>query len=34
MPRIPRIEEWPTRYNTPFVTIMEPWGAFAGRAMK
>ncbi len=34
MPRIPKTKEWPARYKTPFVTIMEPWKAVANKVMK
>jgi hypothetical protein len=34
MTRIPKTKEWPTRYMTPFVTIMEPRETFIGRAMR
>jgi hypothetical protein len=34
MSRIPRIEEWPTRYKTLFTIIMEPQKTFIGRVMR
>jgi hypothetical protein len=32
--RIPKIDELPAEYKTPFMTIMEPWEAFIGRATR
>jgi hypothetical protein len=34
MPRIPKTKEWPTKYKTPFVTIMEPWKAVTNKVMR
>jgi hypothetical protein len=34
MPQIPRIKECPTRYMTPFATIMEPWETFVSKVIK
>jgi hypothetical protein len=34
MPKIPKIEEQPTRYMTLSIVVMEPQEAFTGRVMK
>jgi hypothetical protein len=34
MSRIPKTKEQPTAYKTLFVTIMEPWETFNGKAMR
>jgi hypothetical protein len=30
MPIIPKIEEQPIGYMTPYVAVMKPWEAFTG----
>jgi hypothetical protein len=34
MPRVPWIKEWPIRYRTLSVVVMEPWEIVTNRTMK